>query len=185
MRRLASLSIAIVLTAGAIGSAAAQTPSAQREAIAKLAYMQGVWTGQASGTSPEGRPYSVTQTERIGPMLGGEILVVEGRGYNADGSTGFNAFAVVSWDSTESRYEIRAYADGYSGTFPFTLTDTGYVWEVPAGPGVQRYTAEVTPTTYHEVGAFVMPGQPDRKNFEMTLTRRGDTDWPAADPVEP
>ncbi|WP_171981895.1 hypothetical protein [Brevundimonas sp. LM2] len=127
----------------------------------------------------------MTQTERIGPMLGGDILVVEGRGYNADGSTGFNAFAVLSWNSAASGYEIRAYSDGYSGTFPLTLTDTGYVWEVPAGPGVQRFTAEVTPTTYREIGAFVMPGQPERKNFEMTLTRRGESDWPAADPVVP
>ena len=184
-------SIAALVFSAALGApVVAQTqpadaPSAQREALARLSFMQGVWVGQASGYNPNGRPYAVTQTERIGPMLGGDILVIEGRGYNADASTGFNAFAVISWDHAASRYEIRAYDNGNAGTFPFTLTDTGYVWETPAGPGVQRFTAEVTPTTYHEVGVFVMPGQPERKTFEMTLTRRGDTDWPGRDPVVP
>ena len=40
-----------------------------------------------------------------------------------------------------------------------------------------RYTADVTATTYHEVGEFVMPDQPPRRTFEMTLTRKGDSDW--------
>jgi len=185
MIRFAVSAVGVVLAFAVALPSTAQTPSPQREAVAKLAFMQGVWVGQASGTNPDGRTYAVTQTERIGPMLGGDILAIEGRGYNVDGSTGFNAFAVISWDAAANRYEMRSYANGYAGTFPFTLTDTGYVWEIPAGPGVQRFTADVTPTTYHEVGAFVMAGQPERKNFEMTLTRRGDTTWPAGDAVVP
>ncbi len=161
----------------------AQDPSA--EAMSKLAFMQGVWVGPASGVNRDGSRYAVTQTERIGPLLGGDILVVEGRGYMPDGSTGFNAMAVVSWNVQTDKYEFRSYAQGYSGTFPFTLTDNGYVWEVPAGPGVMRYTADITATTYHEVGDFVMEGQPPRRSFEMTLTRRGDTDWPAAGAIQP
>jgi hypothetical protein len=41
--------------------------------MAKLAFMQGVWAGPAKGMMPDGKPYAVTQTERIGPMLGGDI----------------------------------------------------------------------------------------------------------------
>jgi len=186
MMRKAILAGALFLAASTAttGAAWAQTPqagvqAAQREAITKLSRMQGVWVGQASGINPDQSRYSVTQTERIGPMLDGTILVIEGRGYRADGSTGFNAFAVLSYDPEASKYELRSYAQGYSGTFELKPTDNGYVWEVPAGPGVMRYT------TYHEVGDFIMPGMAPMRAFEMTLTRRGDTDWPAANPVDP
>ena len=181
------LAVATMITGGA---AWAQTPeaqvhAAQREAMAKLARMQGVWVGRASGVNPDRSRYSVTQTERIGPMLDGTILVIEGRGYRDDGSTGFNAFAVISYDPDTQKYEMRAYAQGNGGTFDMTVTDDGYVWEVPAGPGVMRFTADITDTTFHEVGDFVMPGMAPMRSFEMTLTRRGDTDWPAANAVDP
>ena len=100
-------------------------------------------------------------------MLDGALLVIEGRGYRADGSTGFNAFAVVSYDPEAAKYEIRSYAQGYAGTFELKPTDTGYVWEVPAGPGVMRFTADITDSTYHEVGDFVMPGMAPMRSFEM------------------
>ena len=181
LKTLAAVAAALFIAAPAL----AQTPNASVEAMDKLAFMRGVWVGPASGVNRDGSRYAVTQVERIGPLLGGEVLVVEGRGYEADGSTGFNALGVVSWNAQEGRYEFRSWAQGQAGTFPFTLTDNGYVWEIPAGPGVMRYTADVSETTYHEVGEFVVPGQPGRLVFEMTLTRRGDTDWPAAGAIQP
>lgn len=184
MKRILMLAAALTLTAPI--AAHAQTPKQEAvAAIARLDFMRGVWVGPASGANPGGGRYAVTQTERIGPLLDGTVMVVEGRGYNPDGTTGFNAFGVISWDSETDRYEFRSYTDGHSGTFAFTLTDNGYVWEVPAGPGVMQFTADVTATTYHEVGDFVMPGQPPRRSFEMTLTRRGDSEWPAAGAIQP
>jgi hypothetical protein len=184
MKRILMLTAALALTVP--GAVLAQTPKQEAAAaMARLDFMRGVWVGPASGANPGGGTYAVTQTERIGPLLDGTIMVVEGRGYNADGSTGFNAFGVISWNGENDRYEFRSYTDGHSGTFPMTVTENGYVWEVPAGPGVMRFTADVTATTYHEVGDFVMPGQPPRRSFEMTLTRRGDSDWPGAGAVTP
>ena len=155
------------------------------EAMAKLAFMHGEWVGPASGVNADRSTYEVTQTERIGPMLDGDILVIEGKGYEADGSVGFNAFAVISYDTGEDAYEIRSYAMDMAGTFPLTLTDTGYVWEVPAGPGKVRYTATIHGDSFREVGEYVMPTGQAWPNFEMTLTRRGDTDWPSAGAVRP
>src|SRR2546421_11479365 len=68
------------------------------DAMGKLSFMRGVWAGPAKGMDQEGRPYSVTQTERMGPMLGGDVVVIEGRGYKDDNSTGFNAPPVGSWN---------------------------------------------------------------------------------------
>ena len=154
--------------------------------MAKLSFMRGVWRGPASGTAPDGSKYSVTQTERMGPMLGGDIIVIEGRGYNADATTGFNAFAVVSWDARADRYEIRSYAQGHAGTFELKLTKEGYVWETPAGPdAVMRFTATVKGDSWREVGEYVAKGKPPVKSFEMNLKKVGDTDWPLGTPIAP
>ena len=154
--------------------------------MAKLSYMRGIWVGPAHGVSPDGKPYQVTQTERMGPMLGGDVIVIEGRGYQPDGTTGFNAFAVVSYDPATHKYELRSYAQGLSGTFELRPTADGYVWEIPAGPGaVVRYTATIQGDRWREVGAYIASGRPPAPMFEMDLRRVGDTDWPLTTPVTP
>jgi len=161
------------------------TPALEK-GMAKLGFMRGVWIGKAEGTTPDRKHYSVTQTERMGPMLGGDVVVVEGRGYNADGSTGFNAFAVVSYDPGSDKYEIRSYAQGYAGTFEMKLTADGYIWEVPAGPdAVIRFTATIKGDRWREVGEYVAAGKPGMPTFEMNLQHAGDTDWPLGTPITP
>jgi hypothetical protein len=154
--------------------------------MAKLGFMRGVWRGEARGVTLEGTPYTVTQTERMGPMLGGDIVVIEGRGYKPDGTTGFNAFAVASWNPFEQRYELRSYAQGMAGTFELVLTGTGYTWEIPAGPDAKiKFTATVGADTWREVGEYIASGQPPRQTFEMNLRRVGETDWPLGAPIAP
>lgn len=156
------------------------------EPMAKLAFMRGIWAGRATGVERDGKPYSVTQIERMGPMLGGDVVVVEGRGYRDDNTTGFNAFAVASYNPQTQKYELRSYAQGYAGTFELTLTPTGYVWEVPAGPkAITRFTATITATTWREVGEFVSEGGAPKQIFEMNLKRVGETDWPLGAPPSP
>jgi hypothetical protein len=170
--------------------AAAQTPpnaaariAAERAAMARIAYMNGVWRGPAWSLNPTGR-HEVVQTERIGPFLDGSVKVLEGRGYNADGSVGFNAFGIISFEPGTGAYTLHSYAQGYAGDFPLRLTDTGYVWEVPAGPGaVIRYTATIGNNHWREIGERIAGSGPPMQIFEMNLTRVGDTGWPAADPV--
>jgi hypothetical protein len=181
------LLIAIASSAAADSKVQPVKPTkALADGMAKLSFMRGIWTGPASGTGMDGKPYAVTQTERMGPMLGGDVVVIEGRGYNPDGSTGFNAFAVASYDPRAQKYELRSYAQGMAGTFELRLTPTGYTWEIPAGPGaIVRFTATVTATKWREVGEYIAQGKPPVKTFEMNLTKAGDTDWPLGTPVTP
>jgi len=151
---------------------------AQREALARLSFMDGVWRGPASTTLPNGDKRSVTQTERIGPLLGGTIKVIEGRGYDADGKTMFNAFAVVSYNVATKAYNFRSYAQGFSGDYLYQLTADGFSWEIPAGPMTLRYNAVVKNGEWHETGDRLEPGKPPVRFFEMTLKRLGDSDWP-------
>ena len=101
-------------------------------------------------------------------------------------TTRFNAFAVVSYNQFTRAYEIRAYTDGVGGTFELRLTDTGYTWEIPAGPGaVVRFTATITGDRWREVGEYIAGDAAPVPTFEMNLRRVADTDWPRGTPVTP
>ena len=47
--------------------------AAQKEAMAKLQSMNGIWRGTATVTTPSGEKRVITQTERIGPFLDGSL----------------------------------------------------------------------------------------------------------------
>lgn len=154
--------------------------AAQREAMAPLAKMDGVWRGAAWTILPSGQKHNITQTERIGPFLDGSIKVIEGRGYNQDGSVGFNAFGVISYDPATKVYTLHSHAQGQVGNFVIKPTSDGYEWEIPAGPMTIRYTAVIKNGTLREVGDRMLPGREPVRFFEMNLKRVGDTGWPAA-----
>lgn len=193
-RSLLALSFAAALIAGPATFADAAhaqpadpavTIAAQKAAMAPLAWMDGVWRGPARTMTPGGA-HEVIQTERIGPLLDGSVKVLEGRGYNADGSTGFNALGVISYDPAGKAYTLHSYAQGRSGDFPLTPTADGYVWSIPAGPAaVVRYTATFRDGVWREIGVYDAEGQPPRPFFEMTLHRVGDSAWPGAGAVPP
>jgi hypothetical protein len=154
--------------------------AAQREAMKPFAAMNGVWRGPAWTILPSGEKHNITQTERIGPFLDGSIKVVEGRGYNADGSVGFNAFAIISYDPATKVYTLHSHALGQVGDFVIKPTADGYNWEIPAGPMTIHYSAVIKDGTLREVGDRLMPGKDPVRFFEMNLKRVGDSDWPAA-----
>src|SRR3989440_9057653 len=159
--------------------------AAQREPMAPRAFMDGVWRVPAWSILPSGEKHNITQTERIGPFLGGSIKVIEGRGYNADGSVGFNAFGTISYDPATKAYTLHSYALGQVGDFALKPTADGYIWEIPAGPMTIRYTAVIKDGTWLEVGDRIMPGKEPVRIFEMNLKRVGDTNWPAAGTISP
>jgi hypothetical protein len=159
--------------------------AAQREGMAPLAYMDGVWRGPSWTILPSGQKHNITQTERIGPFLDGSVKVIEGRGYDPDGKVTFNAFGIISYDPDKKTYSMRSYAQGYSGDFVITPTADGYVWEIPAGPMTMRFTAVVKDRTWHEVGDRIVPEKEPVRFFEMNLKRIGDSKWPGAGAISP
>lgn len=189
MIRFATFALAAGLLSVAAPAAATQAPdpaprlAAQRDAMARLAFMDGTWRGSAWSLTPQGR-HELTQTERVGTFLGGSVRMVEGRGYEADGRISFNAVGIISYDPDTQRYGFAAWAQGRNGVYPFQVTDTGFIWETPAGPGaIIRYTAVVRDGTWHEVGELIAPGRPPLRVIELNLRRIGDSDWPGAGAV--
>ncbi len=180
MFALLLITAAVSLTVSAQRPDPAALIAAQREAMKSLAMMDGVWRGPAWAILPSGQKHNITQTERIGPFLDGSIKVIEGRGYNEDGSVSFNAFGIISYEPATKVYTLHSHAQGQTGDFVIKPTGDGYVWEIPAGPMTIRYTAVIKDGTLHEVGDRVMPGKEPVRFFDMNLKRVGDTDWPAA-----
>ncbi len=159
--------------------------AAQQEALAKLAFMDGVWRGTAWSLLPSGEKHTITQTERIGPFLDGSIKVIEGRGYDSAGKVTFNAFGTVSYSPATKAYTLHSHAMGSVGDFALTPMTEGFTWEIPAGPMTLRYTATIKGGTWLEVGDRIQAGKEPVRFFEMTLKRVGDTAWPAAGAVPP
>lgn len=185
------LSAALILTGffGVVPASAQgrQDPDAllasQRAAMVNLAFMDGVWRGEAWTMTRTGEKYSLTQTERIGSFLGGAVKVIEGRGYETDGKVAFNALGVISYDPGSGGYSMQSHAMGHSGSFKLTPTADGFIWEIPAGPMTIRYTAVIKDGAWRQVGERIVPGQEPVRILEMNLKRLGDTDWPAAGAV--
>lgn len=180
----------LILPHAAVGGAA-QTPpdprprmAAQREAMTKLAFLDGAWRGEAIEIGPSAKR-TFTQTERVGPFMDGSVRVIEGRGYDADGNVVFNAFAVISYDPDKKVYTLRTYAQGRAADVLMTPTPDGFVWNIEVGPLTIRYTATVKDGTWHEVGDRLTVGGTTTRFFEMTLKRIGDTNWPEAGAIPP
>jgi hypothetical protein len=159
--------------------------AAQREAMAALSFMDGVWRGSAWTLLPSGEKHVLIQTERVGPFLEGSLKVLEGRGYGADGKVAFNALGIISFNTAEHAYSLRSYAQGRAGDFVLTPTPHGFAWEIPAGPMTIRYTAVIQDGVWKETGDRIMPDKEPVRFFEMNLTRLSDSDWPAAGAVAP
>ncbi len=157
--------------------------AAQRAAMRKLPALGGEWRGKGRILLDDGKWIEHTHTERVGPMLDSTLLVIEGLSYDDAGKRGFNAFAVISWNSFKQAYSFHSYAQGFQGDFAFTPSDTGYVWEMPAGPMTIRYTATVRDGKWREVGDRVMPGKEPVRFIELDLQRVGPSSWPAGGAV--
>lgn len=159
--------------------------AAQKAAMDTLKIMDGVWRGTAWTLLDSGQKHTITQTERIGPFLDGSVKVIEGRGYDPDGTVTFNAFGTVSYNPASKAYTLHSHASGMVGDFALTPRANGYVWEIPAGPMTIRYTATIGDSTWNEVGDRIMAGKDPVRIFEMNLVRIGRTDWPAAGAIPP
>ena len=159
--------------------------ASQREAMASFGFMDGVWRGPATTILPTGDRHAITQTERVGPFLGGAVKVIEGRGYEPDGKATFNALGIISYNPATRSYSMRSYAQGHAGDFAIERTPDGFTWEIPAGPTTIRYTAVVKDGVWTEVGDRIAPGKDPVRFFEMKLKRIADSDWPAGGAVSP
>src|SRR5438046_701313 len=112
----------------AVTAVSAQQPNAaaQREAMKKLEFLVGKWSGPASVVRGPGESLKITQSEDVQMKLDGLVLLVEGTGRDLDEKIVFRALATISYDDTTSSYRFRAYNEGRFLDSELKVSDKGF-----------------------------------------------------------
>jgi hypothetical protein len=84
----------------------------QREAMKKLDFLAGKWSGPASVSRGPGEPMKLRESEVVQFKIDGLVILVEGTGRDAAGKIVFQALATICYDDASSTYRFRAYNDG-------------------------------------------------------------------------
>jgi hypothetical protein len=157
---------------------------AEQAAIASLAGFNGLWRG-SGWTLVEGERVANVVTQRVGTMLDDVTQVIETRTFAADGSLQFHAFNNVAFEFDSGAYVIQARAGGRFGEFPFRTTPDGYVWELINNGSGLRYTGTLRNGVWTEVTEAVSADRLPQVISEFSISRIGDTEWPAGGALQP
>jgi hypothetical protein len=147
---------------------------AQREAMKKLTFLVGKWSGNATTRRAPNETVNVKQTEEVQFKLGGLVLLIEGTGRNPEtGNVMFNALATVSYDETAKVYRFRAYNDGRYLDTELKVPENGFEWGYQAGPADVRFTMRLNDKgEWVETGDVKVGDNPPQRTFEMTLRKQ-------------
>jgi len=163
---------AVVATSCAL--VAQQSPSnsvdAQREAMRKLAFLSGHWSGPLTIVRGPGEPLHLTQSEDVQYKLEGLVLLIEGKSSGADGKAQFQALATISFDEASHTYRFRAYSDGHYLDTELTVLADGFSWGLMAGPAHIVNTMHLTAKgEWREATEVAMGSNPPRHSVDMLL----------------
>jgi len=162
-----------ILSATAIAQQPATTSvDVQREAMRKLSFLAGNWSGPVTVMPGPGDPLQLTQTESVQFRLDGLILLIEGKSVGADGKTRFEALATIAYDEAAGKYRIRAYNGGHYLDAELAVLPDGFSWGFEGGPAHIVNTMHLTPKgQWQETTEVTMPNNPPRQSVEMLLDR--------------
>lgn len=149
-------------------------PSAElKAAILKLEPLVGQWKGEGwLQTGSSKRVFQ--QSEIIALKANNTLLQIEGLGKDELGQTVHQAYAVISFDSDKSVYQMLAVrADGKVIYPELKVTETGMLeWGFDVGNGGRvKFNIEIKDDTWHETGAFTSNGTSWIPFLEIKLTK--------------
>jgi hypothetical protein len=156
-------------------SLAAQQPvtnnvDAQREAMRKLSFLAGRWSGPVTVIRGPGEPLHLTQTEDVEYKLHGLVLLIEGKSTGADGKVLFSALATIAYDDTSHTYHFRAYHDGLYLDTELSVPANGFSWSFTAGPAHIVNTMHLTGKgEWDEVTEATVGSNPPHRSVDMLL----------------
>ena len=156
-------------------SLAAQHPvsndvDAQREAMRKISFLAGHWSGPITIVRGPGEPLHLTQTENIEYKLDGLVLLVEGKSTSADGKVLFSALATITYDDASHIYRFRAYSDGRYLDTECSVAANGFSWSFTAGPAHIVNAMHLTSKgEWAEVTEVTIGSNPPNRSVDMLL----------------
>jgi hypothetical protein len=166
------LSLTPVVAAQGPGPAGAD---AQREAMSKLAFLAGKWSGPVTVVRGPGEPIHLTQTEQVQYKLDGLVLLIEGKSTDSAGKISFEALATVAYDEATHTYRFRAYNGGHYIDAELTVLPDGFSWGFKAGPANIVNTMHLTAKgEWNEVTEATMGTNPPMHAVDMLLVKQTD-----------
>ena len=166
----------LLLVSGAFGrSLASQAPApngvdVQQEAMQKLSFLAGRWSGPVTIVRGPGEPLHLTQTEDVQYKLDGLVLLVEGKSTDADGKASFSALATVAYDDATHTYHFRAYNSGRYLDTELSIVGNGFSWGFTAGPAHVVNAMHLTDKgEWNEVTETTIGSNPPMHSVDMTL----------------
>ncbi len=170
--RLVAATMLVVPALVAAAQPAQNSADVQREAMRKLAFLAGKWSGPVNAFRGPGEPLRLTQHEDVEFKLDGLVLLIEGKSTGADGKTQFAALATVAYDDASQAYRIRAYHDGRYVDAPLTVLTDGFSWGFASGPAKIENTMHLTAKhEWQETTEVTVGDRPAQRSVEMLLTR--------------
>lgn len=172
-----------VVVAAVLGSLGfvlgAQAPSSatdtQRQAMQKLAFLAGHWSGPITVVRGPGEPLHAVQSEEVEFKLDGLLMLVEGKSTSPDGKVQFNALATISYDDATKTYRFRAYNEGQYIDTELTVAGNGFSWSFAAGPAHVVNTMHLTDRNeWQESTEVDMANNPPRPVVDMMLKRQAE-----------
>jgi len=143
---------------------------AQREALRKLSFLAGHWSGPVTIVRGPGEPLHCTQTEDVEYKLDGLVLLIEGKSTSADGKVLFSALATIAYDDASHTYRLRAYNDGHYLDTELSVPGNGFSWSFTAGPAHIVNTMQLTGKgQWDEVTEATVGNNPPHRSVEMLL----------------
>ena len=143
---------------------------AEREAMKRLDFLVGKWSGRALVLRGPGEAIELRQSEEVHYKLDGLVLLVEGAGCNAEGQIVFQALAIISYDDTASTYRFRAYSDGHYLDTELIVRPRGFGWGYTFGPVMVNNTMQLDDNNdWVEVTETIIESSPPRQSVQMKL----------------
>lgn len=159
-------------------SVAAQQPGmnsaeAQRDAMQKLSFLAGRWSGPVTVFHGPGEPLHLTQTEDVAYKLDGLVLLVEGKSMDPEGKVLFSALATIAYDDASHTYRFRAYNQGRYLDTELLAPANGFSWGFTAGPAHIVNTMHLTDKgEWEETTDATVGSNPAHRSVEMLLRRQ-------------
>ena len=147
--------------------------NAQRDAMKKLSFLTGRWSGPASISRGPGEPLHLTQTENVESKLDGLVLLIQGQSTGSDGKAQFEALATIAYDDAAHTYHFRAYNAGRYLDTELTVQPDGFSWGFDAGPAKIRNTMHLTAKgEWQETTDVTFGSGPPHRSVDMLLTHQ-------------
>jgi hypothetical protein len=146
---------------------------AQREAMKKLHFLVGKWTGEACLLRDPSESVELFQTEEAQYKLDGLIVVIEGVGRTkAGGQPLLQAFGIISYDDEGRTYRLRAFNDGRFLETQMKLLEEGkgMTWGFSLGEIKTNSVLRINENgEWTELAEISIGSQPPKKLLELTV----------------